>query len=132
MSQNTFEILKSSFHVSLPGKGLPRWYQFKNLHPLAEILQSSFQQYVISTIAITIDKIMICFLGGSLITVRLSAKPISECYKILVLGEHGYTYAFCHTSQLNRFRGYYRLFTGYLFIELSLVKRFVCRIDSFQ
>jgi len=105
MGQVRFEQLKRFCHISSPIENLPRplWYQ--KLEQLSSALQERFQKYCIPATEVSIDEMMIYFIGRSVHTVRLPNKPIPEGYKVFALCEHGYTFSFMNTSRVEQFWG---------------------------
>jgi hypothetical protein len=64
------------------------------LEPMANMTRLSFQQNWLPGSHLAIDESMIPFRGNSDHTVKMKNKPISEGYKVWVLGDHGYVWYF--------------------------------------
>ncbi|PWW72382.1 hypothetical protein C7212DRAFT_228114, partial [Tuber magnatum] len=77
------------------------------------------QRYCTPATHVSIDEMMIRFIGRSVHTVRLPNKPIPEGYKVFALCEHGYTYSFMYTSQINQFSEYDLPYRGPGNLQLS-------------
>ena len=65
-----------------------------HLEPVATKIRLSFQQNWLPGSHLAIDESMIPYRGNSSHTVKMKNKPISEGYKVWVLGDHGYVWYF--------------------------------------
>ncbi len=104
-----FQQIKRYFHILLPLitislTCLPLLYQHLKLEPLASMLYTTFQTYVILSQNISFDKMMVLFSRRSKHILKIKNKPISEGFKIWALCDHGYLQDFlfysCTTSKL--------------------------------
>jgi hypothetical protein len=79
-----FQQIKRYFHVSLPPTSTPsstaRWYT--KLEPLASLLRTKFQAYVVLGQNVSFDKMMVPFAKRSKHILKMKNKPISEGFKI--------------------------------------------------
>jgi hypothetical protein len=64
------------------------WYI--KLEPLASLLRTKFQAYVILGQNVSFDEMMVPFSGRSRHTLKMKNKPISEGFKVWALCDHGY------------------------------------------
>jgi hypothetical protein len=65
-----------------------------HLEPVATKMRLSFQQNWLPGSHLAIDESMIPYRGKSDHTVKMKNKPISEGYKVWILGDHGYVWYF--------------------------------------
>ncbi|CAB4425429.1 unnamed protein product [Rhizophagus irregularis] len=98
MSLVRFEQIKHFLHISDCTVQLPFWY-FK-VGPLATHIQTISKSICVPSSNISVDEMIVRFLGRSTHTVRIKNKPIPEGYKILFLCDAGYTYSFIFTSRI--------------------------------
>jgi hypothetical protein len=85
-----FEQIKRYFHVSPPNT--THWHM--KLEPLASLLRTEFQAYVILGQNVSFDEMMVPFSGRSRHTLKMKNKPISEGFKVWALCDHGYLWDF--------------------------------------
>lgn len=123
-----FEQLKRYFHVSLPVENLPGRLWYQKVEPLSSTLQRRFQRYCTPATEVSIDEMMIRFIGQSAHTVRLPNKPIPEGYKVFALCEHGYTFSFMYTSRVEQFSGQDLAYEGPGNLHLSPTSRAVLQL----
>jgi hypothetical protein len=95
-----FQQIKRYIHVSLPTTTpLPSWHL--KLEPLASILRSKFQAYVVLSQNVSFDEMMVPFSGRSLHTLKIPHKPIKEGFKLWALYDKGYLWDFMFYSRKN-------------------------------
>jgi Transposase IS4 len=103
-----FEQIKRYFHVSAPPSAptsrsgsshLPmvRWH--KKLEPLASLLRTKFQAYVVLGQNVSFDEMMVPFTRRSKHTLKMKNKLISEGFKIWALRDRGYLWDFLFYSR---------------------------------
>jgi len=88
------------FHISpppLPSQPTIPWYM--KLEPLASILRTRFQAYVILGQNVSFDEMMIPFSGRSQHTLKMQNKPILEGFKVWALCDCGYLWDFLFYSR---------------------------------
>jgi hypothetical protein len=72
------------FHISppllLPTQPTAAWYM--KLEPLASLLRTKFQAYVVLGQNVSFDEMMVPFSGRSQHTLKIKNKPISEGFKV--------------------------------------------------
>jgi hypothetical protein len=73
-----FEQIKRYFHVSPPIT--THWHM--KLEPLASLLRTKFQAYVIPGQNVSFDEMMVPFSKRSRYTLKMKNKPISESFKV--------------------------------------------------
>jgi hypothetical protein len=73
-----FEQIKRYFHMSPP---ITTYWHMK-LEPLASLLRTKFQAYVVLGQNVSFDEMIVPFAGRSTHTLKLKNKPISEGFKI--------------------------------------------------
>ena len=95
MSFFQFEQIKWYFHVSPPIT--THWHM--KLEPLASLLHTEFQAYVILRQNVSFDEMMVPFSGWSQHTLKMKNKPISEGFKVWALCDHGYLWDFLFYSR---------------------------------
>jgi Transposase IS4 len=104
MSFFWFEQIKWYFHVSPPptlsmlGR-LPTAYWHTKLEPLASLLRTKFQAYVVLGQNVSFDEMMVPFAGRSKHTLKMKNKPVKEGFKIWALCDHGYLWDFLFYSR---------------------------------
>ena len=105
LSRNRFEQLKRYFPVSEPYNpgSLPQSCWYFMVAPVADLLQTWYQQYFVSSSDVAVDEMMVRFTGRYAHTLLLRGKPTAQGYKILALCDHGYMYSFIFTSRTNSF-----------------------------
>jgi hypothetical protein len=81
-----FQQIKRYFHVSPPIT--TQWHM--KLEPLASLLRTKFQAYVVLGQNVSFDEMMVPFAGRSKHTLKMKNKPIKEGFKIWALCDHGY------------------------------------------
>jgi hypothetical protein len=101
MSFYQFQQIKRYFHVSPPPTTttqipLSRWHL--KLEPLASLLRTKFQAYVILGQNVSFDEMMVPFSGRSKHTLKMKNKPIKEGFKIWALCDRGYLWDFLFYS----------------------------------
>ena len=96
MTYYRFQQIKRYFHVSPPptptSRQLIHWHT--KLEPLASLLRTKFQAYVVLGQNVSFDEMMVPFAGRSKHTLKMKNKPISEGFKIWALCDHGYLWDF--------------------------------------
>src|SRR5258706_903004 len=95
MTYYRFSQIKRYFHVSAPDisrLSTARWHT--KLEPLASLLRTKFQEYVVLGQDVSFDEMMVPFSGRSRHTLKMKNKPISEGFKIWALCDHGYLWDF--------------------------------------
>ena len=100
MTYYWFQQIKRYFHVSAPDisrLSTARWYT--KLEPLASMLRTKFQAYVILGQNVSFDEMMVLFSGRSRHTLKMKNKPISKGFKVWALCEHGYLWDFLFYSR---------------------------------
>ena len=85
-----FEQIKRYFHVSPPPTFgyLPRWHT--KLDPLADLLRTKFQAYVILGQNVSFDEIIVLFTRRSKHTLKMKNKLVNKGFKIWALCDCGY------------------------------------------
>jgi hypothetical protein len=92
-----FEQIKRYFHVSPP---ITTYWHMK-LEPLASLLRTKFQAYVILKQNISFDEMIVPFSGRSQHTLKMKNKLISKGFKVWALCDYRYLWDFLfysHTS----------------------------------
>jgi hypothetical protein len=100
MPMRRWEQIKRFIHASPIVEEVPQERWFEKMQPLADQVQANFQRWVILATDVAIDEMMVKFKGRSKDTIRMREKPIKEGYKVFVLSEHGYTWAFLFSSRI--------------------------------
>jgi len=95
---------------------------------LSSALQRRFQCYCTPATEVSIDAIIIRFIGQSTHTVRLPNKPLPEGYKVFALCEHGYIFFFMYTSRVEQFFGQDLAYEGPENLHLSPTSRAVLQL----
>ena len=88
-----FEQIKRYFHISpLPSTTtqIPSSQWHLKLEPLASMLCTKFQTYVILSQNVSFDKMMVPFSGRSMHTLKMPNKLIKEGFKLWALCDRGY------------------------------------------
>ncbi len=75
-----FKQIKRYFHISPPSQTATHWHT--KLEPLASLLRTKFQAYVVQGQNVSFDEMKILFAGRSKHTLKMKNKPISEGFKI--------------------------------------------------
>ena len=78
-----FSQIKRYFHISAPdisGISIAQWYI--KLEPLASILRTKFQEYVVLGQNVSFDEMMVPFFRRSQHTLKMKNKPVSEGFKV--------------------------------------------------
>ena len=91
------------FHISLlplPTQATAAWYM--KLEPLASLLWTKFQAYVVLRQNISFDEIIVPFSRRSRHTLKMKNKPISKGFKVWALCDHGYLWDFLFYSRTSR------------------------------
>jgi len=104
MSCKRFQHLKWYFHISEPTEALiqgKEWW--KRLEPLNSSIRDRAKKCFLPSTNVTIDKMMIRFLGRSAHTIKMPNKPIGLGYKVLAVCDAGYTYNWELTSLVEGF-----------------------------
>jgi Transposase IS4 len=99
-----FEQIKRYFHISPPPSTTARtpssqWHL--KLEPLASMLRTKFQTYVILSQNVSFDEMMVPFSGRSTHTLKMPNKPIKEGFKLWALCDRGYLWDFLFYSRKN-------------------------------
>ena len=81
-----FQQIMWYFHVSPPIT--TQWHM--KLEPLASLLRTKFQAYVVLGQNVSFDEMMVPFAGRSKHTLKMKNKPILEGFKIWALCDYGY------------------------------------------
>jgi hypothetical protein len=100
MTYYWFSQIKRYFHVSAPDisrLSTARWYT--KLEPLASMLRTKFQAYVVLGQNVSFDEMMVPFSGRSRHTIKMKNKPISEGFKVWALCDRGYLWDFLFYSR---------------------------------
>ena len=104
MTYDRFRQIKRYFHVSAPPtsilSNLPKAQWYTKLEPLASILRTKFQAYVVLGQNVSFDEMMVPFSGRSIHTLKMKNKPIKEGFKIWALCDHGYLWDFLFYSRV--------------------------------
>jgi hypothetical protein len=85
-----FQQIKQYFHVS----ALHTTYWHTKLEPLASLLRTKFQKYVVLGQNVSFDEMMVPFAGRSKHILKMKNKPVNKGFKIWALCDHGYIYLF--------------------------------------
>ena len=88
-----FEQIKRYFYISLPPSTtarIPSLQWHLKLEPLASMLYTKFQTYVILGQNVSFDEMMVPFSGRSMHTLKMPNKPIKEGFKLWALYDQGY------------------------------------------
>ena len=86
-----FSQIKRYFHVSAPDisrLSIAQWHT--KLEPLASLLRTKFQEYVVLGQNVSFDEMMVPFSERSWHTLKMKNKLISEGFKVWALCDHGY------------------------------------------
>src|SRR5271165_6143561 len=83
-----FEQIKRYFHVLPPSQATTHWHM--KLEPLASLLRTKFQVYVVLGQNVSFDKMIVPFSGRSRHTLKMKNKPISEGFKVWALCDYRY------------------------------------------
>ena len=98
MGQTGFEEIKRYFHISAPDapKTSPEGYRLwhSEVDPLVDVLRTSSQQYRIPQSNITVDEVMMRFLGRFVDICKMPGKPVEVGYKFHYLADKGYVWNF--------------------------------------
>ena len=86
MTYYRFQQIKRYFHVS----PLITTHWYMKLEPLASLLRTKFQAYVILGKNVSFDEMMVPFSRRSRHNLKMKNKPISEGFKIWALCNPGY------------------------------------------
>jgi hypothetical protein len=78
MTYYQFQQIKRYFHVSTPIT--THWHM--KLEPLASLLCTKFQDYVVLGQNVSFDEMMVLFSGRSRHTLKMKNKPISKGFKV--------------------------------------------------
>jgi hypothetical protein len=100
MTYYRFQQIKRYFHVSAPDishLSTARWHT--KLEPLASLLRTKFQAYVVLGQNVSFDEMMVPFAGRSKHTLKMKNKPVSEGFKVWALCDHGYLWDFLFYSR---------------------------------
>jgi hypothetical protein len=95
-----FQQIKRYLYVLPPtttSLSIARWYI--KLDPLASLLCTKFQAYVVLGQNVSFDEMMVPFAGRSKHTIKMPNKPIKEGFKIWALCDHGYLWDFLFYSR---------------------------------
>jgi hypothetical protein len=90
-----FQQIKRYFHVSPPIT--TQWHM--KLEPLASLLRTKFQAYVVLGQNVSFDEMMVPFAGRSKHTLKMKNKPVKEGFKIWALCDRGYLWDFLFYSR---------------------------------
>jgi len=97
-----FKQIMRYFNMSPPALNslsTARWHT--KLDPLASLLRTKFQAYVVLGQNVSFNEMIVPFSGRSKHTLKMKNKPIKEGFKIWALCDHGYLWDFLfysHTS----------------------------------
>jgi Transposase IS4 len=83
MTYYQFSQIKRYFHISaldISSLSTAQWYA--KLEPLASLLCTKFQEYVVLRQNVSFDEMMVPFSGRSRHTLKMKNKPISEGFKV--------------------------------------------------
>jgi hypothetical protein len=94
-----FEQIKRYFHVSPPSQTTTSWHM--KLEPLASLLRTKFQAYVVLGQNVSFDEMMVPFSRRSRHTLKMKNKPISKGFKVWALCDHGYLWDFLFYSHIS-------------------------------
>jgi len=94
MTYYRFQQIKRYFHVS----PLITTHWHMKLEPLASLLRTKFQDYVVLRQNVSFDEMMVPFSGRSQHTLKIKNKPVSEGFKVWALCDHGYLWDFLFYS----------------------------------
>jgi Transposase IS4 len=97
-----FEQIKRYFHISPPpttSNRLPLSHWHLKLEPLASMLRTTFQTYVVPGQNVSFDEMMVPYSGRSKHTVKMPNKPIPEGFKVWALCDKGYLWDFLFYSR---------------------------------
>jgi hypothetical protein len=88
MTYYRYQQIMRYFHVSPITQTTTPWYI--KLEPLASLLCTKFQAYVILGQNVSFDEMMVPFSRRSRYTLKMKNKPISKSFKVWALCDHGY------------------------------------------
>jgi hypothetical protein len=91
MTYYRFSQIKRYFHVSaldISRLSTAQWYT--KLEPLASMLRTKFQAYVVLGQNVSFDEMIVPFSGRSRHTLKMKNKLISKGFKVWALCDHGY------------------------------------------
>jgi hypothetical protein len=77
-----FKQIMRYFHVSPPIGRLSTTQWYTKLEPLASLLCTKFQMYVILRQNVSFNEMMVLFSGRSRHTLKMKNKPISKSFKV--------------------------------------------------
>jgi len=101
MTYFRFQQIKRYFHISSPPTSsrqpISQWHM--KLEPLASLLRTKFQAFVVLSQNVSFDEMMIPFSGRSKHTLKMKNKPIKEGFKVWALCDHGYLWDFLFYSR---------------------------------
>jgi hypothetical protein len=83
MTYYRFSQIKRYFHISAPdisGISPAQWHT--KLEPLASLLRTKFQEYVVLGQNVSFDEMMVPLSGRSRHTLKMKNKPVSEGFKV--------------------------------------------------
>ena len=69
------------------------------LEPLASLLRTKFQKYVVLGQNVSFNEMMVPFSGRSWHTLKMKNKPVSEGFKVWALCDHRYLWDFLFYSR---------------------------------
>ena len=75
-----FEQIMRYFHISSPGQTTTQWHM--KLEPLASLLRTKFQKYVVLGQNVSFDEMIVPFSGRSQHTLKMKNKPVLEGFKV--------------------------------------------------
>ena len=93
MSFYRFQQIKRYFHVSPPPSTttrIPLSHWHLKLEPLASMLRTKFQAYVVLGQNVSFDEMMIRFSGKLVHTLKMPNKLVKKGFKIWALYDQGY------------------------------------------
>ena len=79
------EQIKRYFHILALELGNTKEYIYAKIEPLTSALGKAFQRYVVPSSMVSINKIMVRFIGRSSYKIKIPGKPIPKGYKIISL-----------------------------------------------
>lgn len=108
MSFNRFTNIKKFFYIFFLVEGpLLMTRFFKKLEPIALIVRNNFQKVAIPAISISINEIIVQYIGQSKHTIMMRKKFCPVRYNVLALYEAGYCYSFIFSFSIT---GFFNLF----------------------
>ena len=98
-----FQQIKRYFHISPPPSTTSTRVPLRDWHlklePLASLLRTKFQAFVVLGQNVSFDEMMVPFSGRSKHTLKMKNKLIKEGFKVWALCDHGYLQDFVFYSR---------------------------------